>query len=296
VVKGLETAIVTGPAGEEIYVDEYGRIKVQFHWDREGELDDKSSCWIRVSQTGGLGNIIIPRVGHEVLVDFVNGNPDRPIVVGRVFNQEHMPVYDLPGEKTKALWRTKTYKQDSGSALPDAEALDSGKPGANEIRLDDATGKEEFYVHAERDMNTRIRHDETHHVGKDVEIKVGKNRTETVGVDETITIKRDRTEDVKGKETVTITGDRKHTIKSNDTLDVTKTIKIDAGKEIQITAAQKITITVGSSSITIKPTSIEVKTVQLKMSASAQAELKSAMTDVKASGILTAKGGMVLIN
>ncbi|MEZ5749060.1 MAG: type VI secretion system tip protein TssI/VgrG [Caenibius sp.] len=296
VARGPETAVVTGPPGEEIHVDEYGRIKVQFHWDRKGKLDDKSSCWIRVSQTGGLGNIIIPRIGHEVLVDFVNGNPDRPIVVGRVFNASHMPVYPLPQHKTRALWRTKTYKQDTGSDLPDAESLDTGKPGANELRFEDATGKEELFIHAERDMNTRIRHDESHHVGKDVAIKVGKNRTEEVGVNEKITIGANRTEDVKGKETVTVVGDRKVTIKSNDTLKVSKNIKIDAGKEISITAGSKITLTVGSSTITLTPTKIKLSGVMLDMEGKATAKLKSTMTNVEAQGILTAKGGVVLIN
>ncbi len=295
-VRGLETAVVTGPDDEEIYVDEYGRVKVQFHWDRVGKLNDESSCWIRVSQTGGLGNIILPRIGHEVLVDFVNGNPDRPIVVGRVFNATHKPVYTLPDHKTRALWRTKTYKQDTGSKLSGVEDLDTGAPGANELRFEDATGKEEVFVHAERDMNTRVRNDETHHVGKDVEIKVGKNRTETVGSNETITIKADRIEEVKGTETVTVTGDRSVTIKSNDSQDVTQKITIKAGTEIEICANTKITLKVGSSSITLDPTSIKISTTMLEMTGQATAKLAGALTNVEAQGILTAKGGLVMIN
>lgn len=296
VAKGPETAVVTGPAGEEIHVDEFGRIKVQFHWDRKGKLDDKSSCWLRVSQTGGLGNIIIPRIGHEVLIDFINGNPDRPIVVGRVFNASHMPVYPLPGNKTRAVWRTKTYKQTRGSALGDAESLDTGMPGANEFRFEDATGKEELFIHAERDMNSRIRRSETHHVGKDVEIKVGKNRTETVGVNETILIKANRSEEVKGTETIKVIKDRKVNIDSNDTLKVKKKIIIDSGTEIEISAKSKITITVGGSSITIDPASIKVATKLLDMKGQATAKLSGALTNVEASGVLTAKGGVVLIN
>lgn len=294
--RGPETAVVTGPAGEEIHVDEFGRIKVQFHWDREGKLDDKSSCWIRVSQTGGLGNIIIPRIGHEVLVDFINGNPDRPIIVGRVFNASHMPVYNLPEHKTKALWRTKTYKRTTGDSLPEAEALDTKAPGANELRFDDATGKEEFFMHAERDMNTRVRHNETHKVGRDVEISVGKNRKERVGKNEDILIEANRKEEVKGTETVTVHKDRKVDIKSNDTLNVTKKIKVTSGDTIEITAAKKITLKCGGSTITIDPTSIKIATTQLKMEASAKAKLKAAMTNVEASGILVAKGSLVKIN
>lgn len=294
--RGPETAIVTGPPGEEIHVDEFGRIKVQFYWDREGKLDDKSSCWIRVSQTGGLGNIIIPRIGHEVLVDFINGNPDRPIIVGRVFNASHMPVYKLPDHKTKALWRTKTYKRTTGDALPEAEELDTKAPGANELRFEDATGKEEVFLHAERDMNTRVRHNETHKVGRDVEISVGKNRKERVGKNEDILIEANRKEEVKGTETVTVHKDRKVEIKSNDTLDVTKKIKVTSGDTIEITAATKITLKCGGSTITLDPTSIKISTTQLKMEGAATAKLSSAMTTVDASGILTAKGGLVKIN
>jgi type VI secretion system secreted protein VgrG len=296
VAKGPETAVVTGPAGEEIHVDEFGRIKVQFHWDRKGELNDKSSCWLRVSQTGGLGNIIIPRIGHEVLVDFINGNPDRPIVVGRVFNAGHKPVYPLPANKTKALWRTKTYKQDTGSDLSDAEKLDTGKPGANEVRFEDATGKEEVFIHAERDMNTRIRHDESHHVGKDVMIKVGKNRTEEVGENEKITIKKNREEEVMGTETVTVTKDRKVKIDSNDSLTVAKSITIDAGTEITITAKSKITLKVGKSTFVLDPASIKLATGILDMAAKGTADLSSTKTNIEGKAALIAKGGMVMIN
>ncbi|MCX7284966.1 MAG: type VI secretion system tip protein TssI/VgrG [Novosphingobium sp.] len=296
IARGPETAVVTGPAGEEIHVDEFGRIKVQFFWDREGKLDDKSSCWIRVSQTGGLGNIIIPRIGHEVLIDFINGNPDRPIVVGRVFNASHMPVYKLPDNKTRALWRTKTYKRTKGDSLSETEALDTGAPGANELRFEDATGKEEVFLHAERDMNTRVRHNETHKVGRDVEISVGKNRKERVGKNEEILIEGERKEVVKGTETVTVHKDRKVEIKSNDKLDVTKTIVVNAGDSIKISANSKITLSCGGSTITLEPASIKISTTQLSMQGQATAKLSSAMTKVEASGILTAQGGLVKIN
>lgn len=295
-VQGPETAVVTGPPGEEIHVDEYGRIKIQFHWDREGKLDDKSSCWVRVSQTGGLGNIVIPRIGHEVIVDFLNGNPDRPLVTGRVFNAQHMPVYKLPDNKTRALWRTKTYKRDTGDSLPAAMALDTAQPGANELRFEDATGAEELFVHAERDMNTRVRNNETHHTGRDVEIKVGKNRKEWVGVDETIDIEGKRTEHVLGTETVTIEKDRKVEIHTNDSLEVTKKIKIDAGDEIAISANNKITITVGGSSITLEPAKISIKTLNLDMQGTATAKLAGAKVDINGVGTVAAKAALITLN
>jgi type VI secretion system secreted protein VgrG len=295
--KGPETALVTGPAGEEIHVDKYGRVKVQFHWDREGKLDDNSSCWIRVSQTGGLGNIITPRVGHEVLIDFINGNPDRPIIVGRVFNASHMPVYPLPEHKTRALWRTKTYKRDAGVKWDAAADLETGMPGANEVRFEDKTGEEELFLHAEKDMNTRIRHCETHKVGKNADVFIGKNRTEEVCDDETITIGRDRVETVKGTETVTVVGDRKVAIQSTDALDVSKSLTVTAGTTIDISAGTSITLTVGSSSIVIDQSSIKaVAAVLLDLKGQTTAKLSSPTTTVEGVGLLTASGAMVKIN
>jgi type VI secretion system secreted protein VgrG len=262
VVRGPETAVVTGPPGEEIYTDEFGRVKVRFHWDRASTPGEKSTCWIRVSQTGGLGNIIMPRVGHEVLVDFLDGDPDRPLVVGRVFNKEHMPIYKLPDHKTRALWRTKTYGAQGSYGA--AQSLDTGAPKANELRFEDKGGKEEVFLHAERDMNLRVRHKETHHIGLDQEVKIG--------------------------------GSRKTRIEVADALDVGKSIKVTAGTTIHIEAKSSITLKCGQSTIKIDPTSITIQTVQFKTTAQAMAEVKSPLTTVKGDGLLTLKGGMTMIN
>jgi type VI secretion system secreted protein VgrG len=260
--RGLETAIVTGPQGEEIYTDKYGRVKVRFHWDRAGTPGEKSTCWIRVSQTGGLGNIVLPRVGHEVIVDFLDGDPDRPIVTGRVFNSKNMPVYPLPDNKTRAVWRTKTYGAQSSYGA--AEGLDTGQPKANELRFEDKGGKEEVFLHAERDYNVRVRHIESRHIGLDQSIKIGGSR------------------DVKIKET--------------DTLDVKKSISIKAGTTIMIEAGSKITLKVGQSTIEIDPTSIKMKTTIFQTEGTASADVKAPMTTVKGDAMLTLKGGMTLIN
>jgi type VI secretion system secreted protein VgrG len=262
VVRGPETAIITGPKGEEIYTDPYGRVKVRFHWDRSNTDGDKSTCWIRVSQTGGLGNIVLPRVGHEVIVDFLDGDPDRPVVVGRVFNKENMPIYPLPDNKTRALWRTKRYG-DTGS-YGAAKSLDTGAPGANELRFEDKGGKEEVFLHAERDMTLRVRHSESHNIGLDQSIDIGGSR------------------DVKIKET--------------DSNDVGKSIKIKAGTTIEIEAGTSITLKVGQTSIVLDQTSVTVKTTMLKMEAQATADIKSPMTTVKGDGMLTLKGGVTMIN
>lgn len=290
-VLGMESAIVTGPAGETIYTDEYGRIKVRFHWDRESTPDEQSTCWIRVSQTGGLGNVILPRVGHEVLVDFLGGDPDHPVVIGRVFNQEHMPVYALPANKTRAVWRTLTYGDQA--AYTKAEALDTGAPLANEIRFEDKGGKEEIFVHAERDMNVRIRYDTSTHIGHNEELKVGYDRQRYVKNDEKVTIDGNREYTLKKNEKNTISnGNRETTIKQgNDTLNVKMgniSIKADMGK-ITIEAMQEIELKVGNT--TLKMTQIDATLKALMTNVKADA-----MAEVSAGGILTEKGALVKIN
>ncbi len=290
-VVGVESAIVTGPSGETIYTDEYGRIKVRFHWDRTGSPDEQSTCWIRVSQTGGLGNTILPRVGHEVLVDFLHGDPDQPVVTGRVFNKEHMPAYKLPENKTRAVWRTLTYG--AQKAYTDAKELDTGKPKANEIRFEDKGGVEELFVHAERDMNVRVCYDWSRHVGHNEEIKVFYDSDRFVGNDEKEVIDGNREYTLKKNEKNTITeGNRETKIKQgNDelTLDMGN-IKIQAkmGK-ITIEAMQEIELKVGNT--TLKMTQMDATLKAL------MANVKGdAMTEVSAGGILTEKGALIKIN
>ncbi len=153
VVHGTQTAIVVGPPGEEIYVDKYGRVKVQFHWDRDGKYDEKSSCWIRVAQDWagkGWGAIFIPRVGQEVIVDFLEGDPDKPLITGRVYNGAAMPPYPLPAEKTKSS--IKTYSTKGGG-------------GFNELRFEDKKGAEQIFIHAEKDEDVRVKNELREFVG-----------------------------------------------------------------------------------------------------------------------------------
>ncbi|KPF63519.1 type VI secretion system Vgr family protein [Porphyrobacter sp. AAP60] len=290
-VVGVESAIVTGPSGETIYTDEYGRVKVRFHWDRASTPDEKSTCWIRVSQTGGLGNIILPRVGHEVLVDFLHGDPDQPVVTGRVFNAEAMPIYPLPANKTRAVWRTLTYGEQT--AYTKAEKLDTGEPKANELRFEDKGGKEEVFLHAERDMNVRVRYDTSTHIGHDEELKVGHNRQRYVKEDEKVTIDGNREYKLKKNETNTITdGNRKTTIsKGNDDLTISQgnlTIKTSMGK-VTIEAMQSIELKVGQT--VLKLTQTEASITSLMVNVKGQA-----MTEVSAGGILTEKGALIKIN
>ncbi|MVW88500.1 type VI secretion system tip protein VgrG [Pseudomonas sp. PB101] len=171
-ISGPQTAIIVGPPGEEIFTDELGRVKVQFHWDRKGEHNDKSSCWVRVAQagaSGGFGSIQIPRVGDEVVVVFLDGNPDRPLVMGSLYNSQNTPPWSLPANKTQSGFLTRSMKGDGGTA--------------NFFRFEDKSGAEQIIMHAERNMDTEIEVDETH--------SVGSNRTITVGGTHTETIKKD---------------------------------------------------------------------------------------------------------
>lgn len=168
VIIGVQTATVVGPKGEEIHTDKLGRITVQFHWDRLGKKDDKSSCWIRVAQSwGGLsrGAQYIPRIGDEVLVEFAEGDPDRPIVTGSIYNGDNLPINNLEKSKTQSGFRTKTHKGE----------------GFNELRFDDANGAEEVYLQAEKDWNVTIKNNETKTIGNNLVNQVGKTVTINAG-------------------------------------------------------------------------------------------------------------------
>jgi type VI secretion system secreted protein VgrG len=248
VVEGVQTAIVVGPSGEEIYTDEYGRVKVQFHWDREGKNDENSSCWIRVSQLwagAGWGAMWIPRIGHEVIVDFVEGDPDRPIITGRVYHGSNMPPYKLPADKTKS-----TFKSDSSK----------GGGGSNEFRFEDKKGGEEIFLHGQKDWNIVIENNKTQSVGVDESLSVGNNRTKTVGVDQSETIGNNKTikvgtnhdELIGANKTIMVGANHTETIASNMTLTVgknqTETIAINCAetigvaKELTIGAAYQVTV------------------------------------------------------
>ena len=153
--------MVTGPDGEEIYTDEYGRVKVQFHWDRYGKYGAGSSCFVRVSQVwagGGWGGMAIPRVGQEVIVDFIDGDPDRPIITGRVYNGRNKTPYKLPADRTKTTIKSNTSP---------------GGRGSNELRFEDKKNHEEVYVHAQKDQNNVVKNNETTKVGVDRKVVNG---------------------------------------------------------------------------------------------------------------------------
>jgi type VI secretion system secreted protein VgrG len=209
-VEGTQTAVVVGPAGEEIYCDEYGRVKVQFFWDRYGQLNENSSCWVRVSQIWAgkhWGAMHVPRIGQEVIVDFLDGDPDRPIIVGRVYNAEQMPPWGLPANQTQSGILSRSSKGGSGA-------------NANALRFEDKKGEEEVWLHAEKDQRIEVENDESHWVGHDrtedvgnnETLSIGSNRTETVGKNETISIGKNRNETVGKNESVSVGGNQSVTV------------------------------------------------------------------------------------
>ena len=232
VVEGTQTAIVVGPGGEEIYTDQHGRVKVQFHWDREGKKDDKSSCWIRVSQVwagGGWGGMQIPRIGQEVIIDFLEGDADRPIIIGRVYHGTNQPPYPLPAEKTKS-----TIKSDSSL----------GGGGFNELRFEDKKGQEEIFLHGQKDWTIAILNDKNQTVGNNETLSVGANRTKTVGVDQSETIGANKTIKVGVNHTEAIGSNMALTVGSNktETVAINTAETIGAAKELTIGAAYQVTV------------------------------------------------------
>jgi type VI secretion system secreted protein VgrG len=233
-VEGVQTAIVVGKAGEEIWTDKYGRVKVQFHWDREGKDNENSSCWVRVAQVwagAGWGAMHIPRVGQEVVVDFLEGDPDRPIVLGRVYNGDNMPPYALPDNRTQ-------------SGIKSRSSPGGGPSNYNEIRFEDKKGSEEFHIQAEKNQTTTVKNNQSISVGAardltvttDEVVKIGKSRTETVGTDESVTITANQTLAVGANRTKTVTANETVTIgaASSETVGATRTITVAAAYQLSV--------------------------------------------------------------
>ena len=256
IVEGLQTAVVTGPKDEEIYTDKYGRVKVQFHWDREGEKNDKSSCWIRVASLfagGQYGAIFTPRIGQEVVVDFLEGDPDQPLIIGRVYNADLMPPYTLPDEKTKSTIKT-------NSSI--------GGKGFNEIRFEDEKGKEQIFVHAEMDKDIRVENDCREWIGNDRHLIVKRDLKEKVEFDKHLMVEKCEFREVKGdynlkvggksavevtgSSSLKVTGNMIESFNANHSENVTGTYHLK-GMNLKIEGMTGIELVVGGSSIVISP-------------------------------------------
>lgn len=263
-IAGTQTAIVVGKAGEEIWTDKYGRVKVQFHWDQLGKSDENSSCWIRVDYGWAgkqWGGIFLPRIGQEVIVSYLEGDPDRPLITGAVYNSDQSVPYTLPDEQTKSTVKTNSSK---------------GGGGFNEIRFEDKKDSEELYFHAQKDHNIVVENDRTKKVlhNETNEIKQDRSTTIQEGNDTYVVAKGNRTfkvdtgnetYEVKGTRDLTATGNETHTNKANFTQDVSGNYSLKVTGNLTIEATGTITI-------------------------------KSSATTVESTGITTIKGSLVKIN
>ncbi|RWC46276.1 MAG: type VI secretion system tip protein VgrG [Mesorhizobium sp.] len=245
IMRGPQTATVVGPSGEEIFTDKYARVKVQFHWDRLGKKDQNSSCFVRVSQTwagSGWGFIQIPRIGQEVIVDFIEGDPDLPIITGRVYNASQMPPYGLPGSATQSGWKSDSSK---------------GGGGYNELMFEDKAGSELVNFQAQKDHNLLIKndrtklvqHDQSDRIDHDAKHSVGHNLDEDVGNNKTVKVGVDQTTDIGNNDTETVGVNRSLTVGSNETISIGSNSTETIGANHTQTVALVQTVTVGAARI-----------------------------------------------
>ncbi len=314
-VHGIQTAVVVGPAGEEIYTDKFGRVKVQFHWDRLGKKDDKSSFWVRVSQVHagqGWGMMDLPRIGEEVIISFLEGIPDRPIIIGRVYNGENSTPFALPGEKARRGNTTKTHKG----------------AGSNEISMDDTAGAEQLRVNAQFNMDSNVNNNQTLKVGVDRTNTIGSNETISIGADQKVTIganqtieigsnqslkvagNQDSTVDgnrsdtvggdeessVGGNQKLTVGGDQDESVSGKQVFTISGDMSYSSGAKIVIEAGTSIELIVGGSTIKIDAAGVEIKGAAIKIEGTATASMKAPATTVEGDATVTLKGGMCKIN
>ncbi|UUE57785.1 type VI secretion system Vgr family protein [Pectobacterium aroidearum] len=253
-VDGPQIATVVGPAGEEIYCDQYGRVKLQFPWDRYGASDDQSSCWVRVSQGwagGQYGLIAIPRIGHEVIVSFLEGDPDQPIVTGRTFHATNPSPYPLPANKTRTTLRTTTHKG----------------AGFNELRFEDQAGQEEVFIHAQKDMNTVVLNNRSTGVGVDHAENVGRDQISVIGRHQILKVVENQGTEIQGAQKVIIGAGRETEVTMNDKLTVTGNITITS-------TGGNIELTTGAGSLTIYQNgNIDIKGVKVNVIGSERIDL-----------------------
>lgn len=274
--QGNQTQSTSDGEKEQIYTDKHGRVKVQFHWDREGSYNDHSSCWIRVSQIwagAGWGGLYIPRVDQEVVVSFIEGDPDQPLITGCVYHGNNQPPYPLPDEKTKSTIKSNTYFGN----------------GFNELRFDDKAGKEEIYLHGQKNWTIVIENDKNQTIGHDESLHIKHDRNKTIDSNETVQVGQTRNKKIGADENIKIVGNKNekieknhnHKVDQNQNISVKKNVNYKAGTDmilkatknyeleatnIKITATSSVEIVCGGSSIKITPASIDMKSTTVNIS------------------------------
>lgn len=246
VIQGSQTAVVVGPAGEEIFTDKYGRVKVQFNWDREGKVNEASSCWVRVAQTWAgnkWGTMFIPRIGMEVLVHFLDGDPDQPIITGCVYNPQTMPPYTLPDEKTKSTIKSNSSK---------------GGGGFNEFRFEDKKGSEQIFIHAEKNQDIRVKNDCMETIMHDRHLIIENDQYEKVKKDKHLKVDGDQNEQIDGTMSLKVGADLQEKVGSNYALDAGMGVHIKAGMSAVIEAGTQVTMKVGGNFVSVGPQGVTI--------------------------------------
>ena len=293
-IHGLQTAVVTGPPGDEIHLDKYGRVKVQFHWDRLGKKDDKTTCYIRVMQPSagkGWGTMMFPRIGQEVVVAYLEGDPDRPLITGVVYNAGQMPAYD-PSSDHKTKWGMKSNSSPGGN-------------GFNELRFDDKAGKEQIFLHAQYDMDSKVLHDSRETISGNVHTTIGGNNYEKIGgnrdaqlggnLQETVkgnvlyavngnedqtylanlkqkvvgnhdtTISGNRNQQVTGTYSLTGSADLLQKLGSNFAVDAGMSVHIKAGMTLILEAGMQLSLKVGGNFVDLSPAGVAINGMPMVM-------------------------------
>ncbi|MEH6386661.1 type VI secretion system Vgr family protein [Pseudomonas profundi] len=254
-IRGSQSAVVTGPEDEEIHCDQYGRIKVQFHWDRLGQANDKTSCWLRVASSWAgdrYGSVAIPRVGMEVLVSFLEGDPDQPLVTGCLYHNEHQVPYDLPDNKTRTVFKTLSSP---------------GGDGFNELRIEDKKDEEQIFIHAQRDWDQNIQHDQKIHVGNERHDRVEANSYAELLAEQHHITHGDRKTELKADDHLTAGSNQHIQLGKAHLLNAGREIHLKAGQKMVIEAGAELTLQAGGSFITITPAGVSLNGPAIRLNA-----------------------------
>ena len=246
IIHGSQTAMVVGPSGEEIFTDKYGRVKVQFHWDRYGKVNSDSSCWVRVAQSWAgnkWGGMFIPRIGMEVIVHFLEGDPDQPIITGCVYNADSMPPYTLPDEKTKSTLKTNSTK---------------GGGGFNEFRIEDKKGSEQIFIHGEKNLDIRIKNDAMELINRDRHLIVEQDQIEMVDRDKHLTVKGNQNEKIQGAYSKDVGSNIQEKAGQKYAVDAGSEVHIKAGMTATIEAGTMLTLKVGGNSLCLNSAGVSI--------------------------------------
>ncbi|MDX2127053.1 MAG: type VI secretion system tip protein TssI/VgrG [Aeromonas hydrophila] len=257
-VDGPQIAMVVGPDGEEIYCDEHGRVKLQFPWDRYGSSNDQSSCWVRVSQGwagGQYGMMTIPRIGHEVIVSFLEGDPDQPIVTGRTYHATNRPPYELPANKTRTVLRTETYQGE----------------GFNELRFEDQAGQEEIYIHGQKDLNVLIENNAAWHIKHDQHTDIDNERVTRIKANDHLTVEGEKRDQIKADYSLTVDTSMHQKLGQSWLTQAGQEVHVKAGAKVVLEAGSEITVKVGGCFIKVDGGGVTLVGPTIKMNSGGSA-------------------------